>query len=393
VQAHALSTAAVSHARGEESILYGDSTPFPYDLDFLDTIRAAIECGVALLSAQARIDQAVGSLANLDERVRGERFQLASLIEAVRAGVSRFAAPSRLSSPAAEVLEAARMIVEREQGALDRERSTSDGAAALAIDDACAAAYQALERFLLDQVVPPTRLAWRLAADDSGYDAMVQLRTNFALDAHFTAAVPDRHAFARPRRAGELADDLVIRRPRTLRLDRLFVSEASLDPERIVLTLRRGPASGRGQRIEIFGATEEATLQPLDEQGRPREIAAHLEDEDRGTVLRLAAGVLDGSLDLPFRRQVMVHASLDGESLKQRHEPREVATRLLAAFAPVVREIARRSGAPSELILRRDLGSGRREAVFVRKSELTQLILTLPSALRLPFAPLGLPLR
>jgi hypothetical protein len=377
-------------ARGEESILYGDSTPFPYELDFLETIRAVVECGVALLSSQAAIDRAVGICARAEEKLRGDRARLGVLVESVRKVTVGYDPASRMAAPAAEVLEATRLVVEREQAAIDREAAASDGDCSRVVDDACAAAYQALERFLLHHVAPPTRMAWRLQGDDSGYDALVHLRTAFGLDAHFTAGFPDRHPLSSARRAGELCDDVVVSVPRPLRLDRWFLSEAVLDPERMSLVLRRSVTSGRGQRIEIVGATEQATLQPLDENNKPTAGVCQLDGADRLSVLRLGSAVLEASLDLPFRRQVMVHASLNGHSLRQRHEPREVATRLLAAFAPVVREIDRRSGAPGELMLRRDLGNGRRETVFIKKLELLHKLLVLPNSLRVHFAPLGL---
>jgi hypothetical protein len=374
----------------EESILYGDSTPFPYELDFLDTIRALVECCVALLSGQAAIDRAIETRGRAEERLRGDRARLGVLVDSVRRVTVGYDPASRMAQPAAEVLEATRLIVEREQGAIDRETAAADGDAVRIMDDACAAAYQALEKFMLHHVAPPTRMAWRLAGDATGYDALVHLRTAFGLDAHFTATVPDGHVLAVARRAGELCEDIVVRQPRPMRLDRWFLVDAVLEPERMTLVLKRHATGGRGQRIEILSPSEHATIQPLDESARPVADAHPLGGEDRLAILRLGAAVLDASLDLPFRRQVMVHASLDGDSLRQRHEPRELATRLLATFAPIVREIDKRSGAPGELMLRRDLGTGRRETVFVKKLELTHKLLVLPQSLRVHFAPLGL---
>jgi hypothetical protein len=53
-------------------------------------------------------------------------------------------------------------------------------------------------------------------------------------------------------------------------------------------------------------------------------------------------------------------------------------------------EISRRSGAPGELVLRRDVGDGRREEMYVTKAELWQKLLVLPPERRVAFAALGL---
>ena len=54
----------------------------------------------------------------------------------------------------------------------------------------------------------------------------------------------------------------------------------------------------------------------------------------------------------------MTTATFDGKPLKRDREPQAIATKLINVLAPIVQEIARRSGAPGELVLRRDLGEG-----------------------------------
>jgi hypothetical protein len=70
--------------------------------------------------------------------------------------------------------------------------------------------------------------------------------------------------------------------------------------------------------------------------------------------------------------------------------PAAVAERLIGQLAPVVSEIAARSGAPGELVLRRDVGGGRREEVYVTKAELCEKVMVLPPSRRAAFERLGL---
>jgi len=102
-------------------------------------------------------------------------------------------------------------------------------------------------------------------------------------------------------------------------------------------------------------------------------------------VLRLWRRVLDSTEDLGRRRHVMTGASFDGHPVKTFDEPRQVAEKLIRLLTPIMREIAQRSGAPGELVLRRDVRAGRREEIYITKAELHEKVLTLPPALRAVF--------
>lgn len=392
--------AAEPSPRAEESrVLYGDSSPFPYGIDFLDATRALVDCCVAMLTAQGTIDQCLQRSAQLEQALKGERWRLDELLLAVRKATSTFTdAPPRVGESAAQVLATARTIVERERAELDRQLRSAVNLAGGGVDEACSAAYQALEALLLAHIPPDTAVAWRVAADDDGYDAQVHLATRFGLDAQFGVAVPDAHRFGRARRVADLQGGTTVRAPRPGRpgavhavsLDKLFLSELLVEPERIVLFLRKNPRSGPGYRVEVHGRDEQTAIEPLDELGQPDGNGVELTYDDREPLIALASAVLDASFDLVLRRQLMTAASLDRQSLRDRYEPREVCARLLGAYGPIVAEIGRRSGSPRELTLRKDVGNGRREAVFVTRAELLEKIGRLPAGLRAPFAPLGL---
>ena len=191
------------------------------------------------------------------------------------------------------------------------------------------------------------------------------------VEARFGVALPEGHAWTRLRRVA----DLGVRAcrcacPKTLRLDQLFVSEALVEPERVTLWLRRSPRTGAGVRVAVASETEDAEVQLLDDLGQPQGDVYELDGDERATPFRLASALVDATFDLALRRQLMTGAALDGTTLRGRFEPRDVCARLIAGYAPIVSEISRRSCAPNELMLRRDLGGGRREAVFITRNEL-----------------------
>ena len=389
----AYSSAAVepSYRSDEPRILFGDSTPFPHGLDFLNALRAVVECGATMLAAQHAVDQALKRSAQVEEGLKGERWRLDSLLAAVQKAAAPFAAaqPS-VTSSAAEVMAATRAILDRERAGLERRWSGELQQAERIVDDACGTAYQALEALLLKHAPPQSSIAWRLVADADGYDAQVRLGTRFGLEAQFGVALPEGHAWGKLRRAADLAAGLALRVPKTLRLDKLFVSEAVVEPARVSLWLRRSPRTGAGVRLAVASETEEVEVQLLDELGQPQGDVYELDDDDRTPAFRLASALVDSTFDLALRRQLMTGAALDGNTLRGRFEPRAVITRLVGAYAPIVSELSRRSCAPNELMLRRDVGGGRREAVFVTRAELRGRLARLPAPLRALFDPFEL---
>ena len=83
-------------------------------------------------------------------------------------------------------------------------------------------------------------------------------------------------------------------------------------------------------------------------------------------------------------------AASDGTAFRDAPAFAPIVERLVAQLAPTVREIARRSLTPTELVLRRALGDDRREEIFVTKATLREKYAALPEPLRAIFGPLGL---
>src|SRR5690606_34728688 len=115
-----------------------------------------------------------------------------------------------------------------------------------------------------------------------------------------------------------------------------------------------------------------------------------LQGNDQATVLSLWQGVVQSAVDLMHLRQRMVSASFNGRPLLELDAPHAVAEALVGHMAPTIAEISRRSGAPGELVLRRNLGEGRREETYCTHAELLEKIMILPPDLRGVFSELKL---
>ena len=53
--------------------VYGDSTPFPYDVNFIEQIRKTVECGVALVQAQDAIRESAARADNAEAQRKSEQ--------------------------------------------------------------------------------------------------------------------------------------------------------------------------------------------------------------------------------------------------------------------------------------------------------------------------------
>jgi hypothetical protein len=391
----------------EIEILYGDSTPFPYGVDFIEMVRAAIACGVDLCNAQHQIDIALDRSESANEASRRDRQRLDAMVDSVRLSMTAFLGSSShlVVNAASKILESTQAFIELERVTLSERQNAHGASTESTVDEARVAAYRAIAAFLLRHDLPETRLGLHLLAGNESYGAQSQVLTPFGIEGRFALAIPIEHAWGRPRRVGQLATNIRVELPeqvgwlakRTLlqstRLDSLFVSEVVVGAGRTMLGLRKAPRGGGGVRLDIIdGPESRVTALRLDEAGQPLNASApdDVHGEGRANVLRLSARVVETVCDLALKREEMTSATFNHQPLRDHDQPREVCRNLVEVLAPVVREIGRRSGAPGELVLRRSIGGGRREEVYITKAELLDLVAGLPASQRSVFDPFEL---
>jgi hypothetical protein len=385
--------------------VYGDSTPFPYDIDCIDLLRHSVDCCVQLLSAEHAIALTRERSRHLAKVQDTEKAELAAIWDAVKKALNTGAVNSdRTARSLTRVGEATRNALDDELATLEREVAKEASHERAIIERAIETTCRAMETLLLKHDVPETALGMRLSAGEEAYSAEVTVQTPFGLDAVLTLAIPAGHEWSKNRRVSDLTPGMEVRLPQEsgwlskrvellpVKFDRLFVSSVTLSEAQALIQLRKNPTSGEGFQLRI--ALEESPrvlLSAVPESGiLESEPPLPLEGEDRIQVLKLWSRISDSTANLPARRQSLIAAHFEGVSLTTLEAPASIAQRLIALLAPIVQEIARRSGAPGELVIRRDLGQGRREEVYITRAELEQKILVLPPELRSAFEPLGL---
>lgn len=388
------------------SYLYGDSTTFPYDVDYIDLSRSAVDCALQLLSAQHAIGSALAREEAQNQQRGQQRGRLTSMAEAVERALHPFASSdcNATAQAALRTLQGAKACLEEQHNEAERLATEAASHAQHVIQRAGESAHRALEGFLVRHDVPETELGLRLESSGEGYTGDVSVRSPFGVSATFALRIGTEHSWARLRRVGDLLSNLEIHVPQPsgwlsrrvemapVKLERMFVTSVRIAGTELELVVRKSQSGGSGYRasIDLRGARG-VLLSPVDESGAADgDPPLTLDGEDGARMQELASRVLDSVHGLTRLRGSMRSVSLDERPLDQLEWPETVAHRLLGQLAPTVMEISRRSGAPGELVLRRDVGDGRREEIYVTKAELWERLLVLPPERRVPFAALGI---
>jgi hypothetical protein len=386
-------------AKGGCEYVYGDSTPFEPGFDFIATLRASVACGVTLMKAQHAIDCARARVAEAEEHMVLTRADLCGLADAVDEALASHASRrTQVRDVAVRVATIARGAamaqIRHLQSALDATVTRADGT----IVEARKSAAVALGQLLARHELPDQSVGFRVFAADGRYAAESIVALPCALRATFDATVPDGHPLTATCRVRDLREDATVTLPQTVgwftkrvepapvRLDSLMVLGASVDGPRGALLLGKNERSGILHAFDV----DLASAVPRVQWRAPDDASVYdLSPEDAVYVARLLRDVERRSRTHPLQRTTMTEAVLQGRPVGEQ-DPSEVCMRIMSLLAPVTREIARRSGAPGELVLRRNVDSGHRNEVFVTCAELLEMINTLPPSQRSAFAPLAL---
>jgi hypothetical protein len=385
------------------SYLYGDSTASSLEVNYIDLVREVVGFCAEALGCELRVAQGRVRLAAMEQSAAadGERLRrveglvAGALQEQVKAGESAEGRCAAMIVRAAADAVAAELTAAR--AAIDAEaaRCTAEATRELGV------CLEALQRLLLAYDLPETHVGLHVGLAGTRYATRAILKTAFGLEARLDLEVPAGHLLAEIVRVDRLADRLEVHAPelagwlhkevklRPQRLDRHHVAELSIASGESTLKLRaetEGP--GPGFDLAFRDETPRATLTRVDERGAPAGAPFELSEADATKVRALRDKLAAAATELLQHRKALLGATLDGAPLGVDGSASRLVERMVGAIAPTVREIAARSQSTGELVLRRLLGDGRREELFVSKAELQQKVEPLPAAARLLFAPL-----
>ncbi len=388
--------------------VYGDSTPFPYDIDFIRTVDDAVNCCVSLLQAEVAIVEAQDAASVAEQLRQQERVKLMHLANAVRDAIldeRGVSGSSRVAKTGAKLLEGTRAIVEGQIASLEAETQGSVTRARKEIEAARAEVHLALEQFLSAHDAPKTEVELCVVSGETGAAAVVTTTASFGFQASFEVPIASDHAWAQARRVRDLCEETIILVPkkvgwfkkrieaRPIKLDGYFIRSFVARSDRAKMTFSKRLKKPETCEIEIDlrGEKPRAFFRAVNEMGQPGE-AFELAPDDRTIALRLWRFVAASSDDMKKNRRAMKLATFDARPISE-VSPETLCRRLVAALAPIVAEIAQRSGASGELQLRRSVSAWERHENFITTEELVGRTFNLPVPARRILDPLCQPFK
>jgi hypothetical protein len=376
---------------------YGDGTPFPLDENFIETLTTAVEtctnAFVPLTELDARrekarevrreADKELGRLAELEATVVG------SLVAFVPQDNKKPSLTQQVSQKITTSVKAA--VAEARRQVEGRVASTEALAAPRTAADAV---MKALRPFFEGQQLPNAK--WIMSWDVRGAEPSANaVATAGRISASYTLSPEPYRA---PIRVDQLSEGVIVHmmkkgvfgkaKPAPIDLGKYVVVAYERTGHESIITLKENPnKSAQGLRFAVSegGATWVSITAAGDADGEPNP----LDIEDVAPVRQLAEKANAALKDLTQRRS-LVDLSLGSTTLADLEEPRIVPLELLAQLTPLARLIREKGRVSGELILKRDIGDGRREELYVPRATLTAQFARLPVEYRRPFEDMGI---
>ncbi len=384
--------------------IYGDATPAPFSVDYLQLLRDVIDFAVEhLLSEQERHtlgkrELSLRAAADAENRRVEELGRVtARAMEGANVGAE--------GSQAAQCAQAiARAAAEQVRGSMDAVRAALQqqlGELGEAEKGERERSQRALEKLLFDHDLPDSSFSLQLTqSGGQRYVGRCATSSPMGLDAVFELEVgKDSAALAPMARVERYAPGLELHAPeaggffrkelrlRPQKIDKLHVVEIAIG-EGGACKLRLG-ADGSGTGFD-FKIDDQRRVKASYVNERGEAVAYEPPAEDVAKIVACYDKLVEDAAAARFCRKTLVEAKLDGEAYTEHEEPTVLVERLIEEMAPVVQEIARRSKSTEELVIKRVTGDKRREEIYIAKAELVAKLAPIPSNLRQLFVPLGL---
>ena len=376
---------------------YGDGTPFPLDENFIETLTTAVEtctnAFIPLAELDGRRDRA------RDAKKGGEReiARLAELERAVTTTLAAFLVPDKKISGATHQV-AEKLTTSAKTAAAEARRQVEARIAQLETAAAPKTSADGLVRALAPffELHELPKSAWIMSWDARGAAVQADARaTAGKLVAMFSLGID---GFAAPIRVETIAGAVIVHmmkrgvfgkaKPAPIDLGKyVIVAFESGVSERVLTLKEQANKASPGLRFALGdrSSTWVSISAAGDAEGDPTGL--DLEDVDQ---VRRLVDATDTALAGLTKSRRLVDLSLSGHHIAELTEPRMVPFELLAQLTPYARTIRERSRMSGELVLKRDIGDGRREELFVPRATLAQQFVRLPAEYRKPFEDMGI---
>lgn len=395
--------------------LFGDSEPFEGGYDFLSALRlfvAASSRAIALTHEADELER------NLGDRAQEHLHAIEALgaffrgvEDAIGDRAARSGAPQMVGPYASQLLEQVEAIAARARAARAKDLDADQVDATSRIRERRAEIRKVVSDYLLGDPLPTE--SWALSLGLSGTSPQGQLVLSHPgdLTTSFALHVAEDASWGRSRKIGELSPGLTLQvgfkkaflrsslHPDVVALDELVIGALELGPDSMEVHLRRKLDAPRDSFV-IALDPDEASGAPIarvtrfDERGGGADAPFTCQGDEMARVVELAAALRRECKPLIARKRRLLSAQLDGHDVFERNLVAVLFQRISDRLAPIAGDVSRHSPNPNELSLKYERDDGRREELYLRKSDLLQMVAELPPESlrlyeRLAFLPLA----
>jgi hypothetical protein len=391
--------------------LFGDSTPFPLGYNFLTTLEAFMGAATRMV----QLDLEAAQMLKQRDEIAQNRVKGLEALEQFHTVVMRAVQDTAQKVQHQHALEYARNVADYATRYIEEHRrntlaSNERELITLRSDvDRRAGEMRAqLEAFLKIARLPilKTKLSVRLNLDgkDVRHTGTAAFDHPDGISTSFTIAPHRTQVWAMPRRVADFATAVELRvgvekswlrgtvTAKQLPVDDWTITQVDMSEESFELALRRKLTE---KEMLIFhirrneaGGIGGTVLHP----GAPgtEGLPANLGGQDVTQIERVWIALKGAMREVMDQKEQLLNVSLDGQPVFENGLALPFVVRLVAMFAPTVREIAKRSPNEFELTLKTEAEGGRREELYLRKEALVSTLQPLPAKGREVFAALGL---
>jgi hypothetical protein len=391
--------------------LYGDSTPFPLGYNFLTTLEAFMGAATRMVL----LDLEAAQMLKQRDEIAQNRVKGLEALEQFHTVVMRAVQDTAQKVQHQHALEYARNVADFATRYIEEHRRNTLASNEREliqlrgdVDRRGGEMRAQLEAFLKVSRLPvlKTKLSVRLNHDgkDARHSGTAAFEHPDGIATSFTIAPHRTSAWSTPRRVADFVTGVDLRvgvekswlrgtvTAKQLSVDdwtimQIDMSEESfelairrkvMEKDTLIFQIRRNEAGGIGGTVLHPGA-------PANE-GLP----ANLGGQDVTQIERVWVALKGVMRDVVEQKEQLLNVSLDGQPVFENGLALPFVVRLVAMFAPTVREITKRSPNEFELTLKTEAEGGRREELYLRKEALVSQLQPLPAKGREVFAPLGL---
>jgi hypothetical protein len=390
--------------------LFGDSTPFPLGYNFL----ATLESFMATATRIVQLENETSSTRRVADETAANRVKGLEALEQFHNVVMRAVQDTAQKVHHAHALEYAQRVAEfASQYVEEHKRATlaSNERESISLraeaDRRVAEQRQQLETFLKVARLPVlrTKLSVRLVGE--GKDFRHQMSAVFDnpdnIQTAFTLNAAKAPGWSSPRRVADFVQNVELLvgvekswlrgtvTQKQQNVDDWIVTQLDMSDDALELTLRKNM---KEKEMLVFHVrkTEGVLSGTVEHPGAPdaSAVGTQMQHSDLAQLDKLWLALRTATRDVADHKEQLLGVLLDQQPVFEAGLVLAFVVRLVAMFAPTVREVAKRSPNEHELSLKIEHEGGRREEIYLRKDALVNALAPLPAAGRQVFAPLGL---